>query len=39
LAAGFGLPAVSADIDEDGDMDGVDLYQMAVDFNRTDCLQ
>jgi hypothetical protein len=39
LADGFGLPTVSIDIDADGDMDGVDLYEMAADFSRTDCLQ
>ncbi len=38
LAAGFGLTAVATDVDGDGDMDGVDLHQMAADFNRTDCL-
>jgi hypothetical protein len=33
----FGQAAVVDEIDGDDDMDGVDLYQMVVDFNRTDC--
>lgn len=37
LAADFGLSGVGRDADGDMDMDGLDLYQMANDFNRTDC--
>ncbi len=37
LAAGYGRTSVSKDADGDLDMDGLDLYEMAVDFNRSDC--
>jgi hypothetical protein len=38
LAADFGQTVVSKDIDRDLDMDGLDLYEMTIDFNRTDCM-
>lgn len=37
LAASFGQAVVGQDVDGDLDMDGMDLWEMAADFNRTDC--
>jgi hypothetical protein len=37
LAATFGHSAVGRDVDGDVDMDGRDLWEMAIDFNRNDC--
>lgn len=38
LAGGFGQTAVAEDTNGDADMDGADLYEMAISFNRTDCM-
>jgi len=38
LATGFGQSGLSIDADEDGDMDGKDLWEMVVDFGRDDCM-
>ena len=38
LADRFGQTVVAVDADGDLDMDGNDLYEMVVDWNRTDCL-
>ncbi len=38
LAAGFGTTTVPTDTDGDLDMDGVDLFEMAQDYDSTDCM-
>jgi hypothetical protein len=37
LAGLFGNAGVHVDADGDGDMDGLDLFEMAADYHRTDC--
>ncbi len=37
LAASFGQAVAGQDVDDDLDMDGQDLWEMASEFNRTDC--
>ncbi len=38
LASGFGMIAVPKDTDGDLDMDGIDLFEMVQEYNRTDCM-